>query len=410
MIKKIHYHSDCRFFAGCENMLVNFFDSKELKDNYELSFSFRDSIDYRRVFYQRVRSKINYFALNFPYIKNIELPSKLNNYKVARIITITMRVFTNFPILVYEVLILRRLFLRIKPDIVHVNSGGFPPTMSAKAALIASYLCGVKKTILVVNNLAKEYDNFSRILDYPVDRFIARKVDYFITGSNAAANKLKKVLLLEDQKILNIHNGVNLRNPKENKVETNKRLDIKKGLKVFGVIALLIPRKGHKVLIDAIELIVQSSKTNFIVLIEGSGPLREELEVIINSKKLTQFCRFIGNEDNIADFITAVDCIILPSIEDEDFPNVILESMGLGKVIVASNLAGIPEQIIDKKTGFLFTPGDSRNLANIMIDIIFENIDIDSISSASRKRFENNFTAKLSVKKYIDLYNRISEI
>jgi len=117
-----------------------------------------------------------------------------------------------------------------------------------------------------------------------------------------------------------------------------------------------------------------------------------------------------GNEDNIVDFIAAVDCIILPSIEDEDFPNVILESMGLGKVIVASNLAGIPEQIIDKKTGFLFRPGDSRNLANIMIDIIFENIDIYSITSASRKRFENNFTAKLSVKKYIDLYNRITEI
>jgi glycosyltransferase involved in cell wall biosynthesis len=410
MIKKIHYHSDCRFFAGCENMLVNFFDSKELNENYELSFSFRDSEDYRNGFYKRVKSKINYFPLNLPYIKNIVLPLKLHNNILERLINIIIRVLTNFPILIYEVLILMGLFLKIKPDIVHVNSGGFPPTMSAKAALIASHLCRVRKTILVVNNLAKEYDSFSRIIDYPIDRFIARKVDYFITGSTVAANQLKKVLLLKDNKILNIYNGIDIRSPNETKVETLTRLDIQKNLKVFGVVALLIPRKGHKVLIDAIELIVKSSMTNFIVLIEGSGLMREELERLVSSKNLTKFCKFIGNEDNVIDFIEAVDCVILPSIRDEDFPNVILESMSLGKVILASNLAGIPEQIIDKETGFLFTPGDYRNLANIMIEIISENIDINFISSSTKKRFEENFTAKLSVNNYINLYNRILKI
>ena len=150
MNKKIHYHSDCSFFAGCENMLVNFFDSKELKDNHELSFSFRDSIDYREGFYKRVKSKIDYFPLNFPYLKNIKFSPKLDKYKVSRIISITMRIITNFPILFYEVLILRKLFLKIKPDVVHINSGGFPITMSAKAAVIASSICGVKKIILVL--------------------------------------------------------------------------------------------------------------------------------------------------------------------------------------------------------------------------------------------------------------------
>ena len=407
MNRKIHYHSDCQFFAGCENMLVNFFESKELKDKYKLSFSYRDSLAYREGLYSRVKSDISYFPLNLPYFKNLRLSWKWEKYKIGRIITI-IRMVTNYPILIYEVYILIRLFLMIKPDIVHINSGGYPPTMSAKAAVIASHLCGIKKTLLVVNNLAKEYDNLSRILDYPLDRALVRGVDYFLTGSMAATKRLKNVLSLNDDKALNIHNGIRLRDPQESIRETRERLNIKKGqVNIFGVVALLIPRKGHRILIDAIELIVKASVTDFIVLIEGSGPLKSELERDIQSRKLCKYCKFVGNEDNIVDFILAVDFVVLPSIKDEDFPNVILESMGLGRIVLASNLAGIPEQILDKNTGFLFTPGDFKSLSNLMVEIIVGKVDVDQMKLSSKKHFETNFTEVIAVRKYIDFYDFI---
>ena len=66
-----------------------------------------------------------------------------------------IRIFTNIPILIYEIRLLKKLFLSIKPDIVHINSGGYPPTLSSKSAVIAARLSGVKTVILVVNNLAE---------------------------------------------------------------------------------------------------------------------------------------------------------------------------------------------------------------------------------------------------------------
>jgi len=119
---------------------------------------------------------------------------------------------------------------------------------------------------------------------------------------------------------------------------------------------------------------------------------------------LERYCRFVGNEKNIVDFISILDFVVLPSIEQEDFPNVILESMALGKIVLASNLSGIPEQIKDQNTGFIFNPGDFKHLSLLMTGLIKNNTGQKEMGKSAKKRFDNNFNAKIAVKKYIDLY------
>lgn len=405
--KKIHYHSDCQFFAGCENMLVNFFTSKELTKIFNITFSYRDTPIYRKGFYKRVKPKILCYPLKLPYLSDFRIIKRLYKSLIGSLIIKILRIITNIPILIYEILIFLKLFLKIKPDIIHINSGGYPPTMSAKCAVVAARLSGIKKIILVVNNLAERYNSLSRIFDYPLDKVIANNVNLFITASVAARDRLKNVLSLDDDKVLNIHNGIRLRNKKETVLETRNRLNLKNSkIKVFGVVALLIPRKGHKVLIRAIEKIIKKKITNFVVLIEGQGILKKELENEIKEKGLDGFCKFVGVEENIIDFIAALDCLILPSTENEDFPNVVLEAMGLGKVVIASNLSGITEQITHKRTGFLFNKGDNQNLANLMIKFISHEFDTKKMGLESKKKFMTNFTDHISVKKYIDLYDQ----
>tara|TARA_A100001035_G_scaffold212595_1_gene172420 strand:- start:60 stop:1040 length:981 start_codon:yes stop_codon:yes gene_type:complete len=318
---------------------------------------------------------------------------------------IILRLITNLPFLIYEILILLRVFSKIKPDIIHLNSGGYPPTMSVKAAIIAAHFFKAKKLILVVNNLAENYNSLSRVFDMPLDRVIVKYVDIFVTGSKAAKNRLKNVLSLDEKKIMNIHNGISLRKSQENIKDTRKRLGlIKKNIKVFGIVGLLIPRKGHMVLINSIELLVKNNVDNFVVLIEGEGYLKKKLEQEVISKGLNKYCIFIGHENNIIDFISAVDFIIFPSIANEDFPNVILEAMGLGKIVIASKLSGIPEQITDGKTGFLFDPGDEKALAKLMIKVIAEKHNHRLMELESINKFKSFFTDIVSVKKYISLY------
>ena len=405
--KKIHYHSDCQFFAGCENMLVNFFTSGELMDKFKLSFSYRDTNDYRDGFYRRVKPKIKCYPLNLPYLNDLKVIQKLQKYRLGRFIVKMIRTFTNIPILIYDIIVLSKIFAETKPDIVHINSGGYPATTSAKSAVIAARLSGIKTIILVVNNLAENYNSLSRILDYPMDKIITKYVDLFITASVAAKDRLKKVLSLNENKVQNIHNGIKLRNSKETILETRKRLGLDDTqTKIFGVVALLIPRKGHKVLISAIEEIVNKKIDNFIVLIEGEGWFKKKLENEVKTKNLEKYCVFVGNEKNIIDFISVLDFLVLPSINNEDFPNVILEAMGLGKIVIASELSGIPEQITHLKTGLLFKKGDSKNLAELMINLINERYDRKIMENESKNKFMNNFIDTVSVKKYIKIYNQ----
>ena len=103
------------------------------------------------------------------------------------------------PILVMQIAILIG-FLGESPDVLHINNGGYPAALSARAAAIAGRLAGVDKIIMVVNNMAVDYHRLSRRFDYPFDRLVVRSVDRFITGSEAASRRLSAVLWLRSKR------------------------------------------------------------------------------------------------------------------------------------------------------------------------------------------------------------------
>ena len=117
---------------------------------------------------------------------------------LCRILMKLARIIVYGPLFIYEVIVLRRLFQKIKPDILHLNNGGYPAALSVRAAAIAGKLASVPKIVMVVNNLAVDYNSVSRFIDYPVDRLVANSVHLFITGSGGS--ELQSVLSLPDQR------------------------------------------------------------------------------------------------------------------------------------------------------------------------------------------------------------------
>ena len=75
----------------------------------------------------------------------------------------------------------------------HINNGGYPAATSSYSMIFVAVILGIPKIIYVVNNMAEGYKNPMRWLDYPIDMFIKKKVTVFITGSDYAGKKLKKV-------------------------------------------------------------------------------------------------------------------------------------------------------------------------------------------------------------------------
>jgi len=295
--------------------------------------------------------------------------------------------------------------------VLHINNGGYPAALSARAAVFSAKLAGIKSIVMVVNNMAFGYQRFSRWWQYPLDRLVAKWVTQFVTGSMAAGLQLKKVLRLPNEKFRPIHNGIALRAESETIVETRRRL----GLEDFdgvllGMVALMELRKGHQILLKAVATYLQNPANKgvqFKVLIEGDGPLRAALQAFVLANQLSDHCIFVGVEENVMNFMAVLDVLILPSIMNEDFPNVILEAMAMEKAIIASNIAGIPEQIEAGKTGILVDPNNVDQLASALEKLITNKALRATMGRLGRQRFLECFVSDIAVRNYSSLYQSL---
>lgn len=410
---KVHFHSDCPFFAGCEKMLVNFWLSDSFRQEYQVSFSYRDSPKYTSGMMAQINPDFPVFPLA---LAPIEWPA--SHFRspftwVSKAFRFATRLAWRFPFFFYEAWVVFRLMKKIQPDIVHLNNGGYPAARSVRAAAVGARLAGCKSIVMVVNNLAEPYRSIERWFDYLLDRWVVGSVTMFVTGSAAAAKRLILVLNLDASRVQSIHNGIRLREIKESKGDVLQRLGVPYsfGGLVFGVVALMTERKGHRVLIDAIEILKRHDPhllAKLVVLVEGDGELKDNLKRLVRNKKLGDVVKFIGEEKNVVDLINAIDALVLPSIDCEDFPNVTLEAMAFGKAVIASNLAGTPEQVVHGETGCLVEPRNPNALASA-ISKLMENHELTrQMGQNGQVRFQENFTVELAVDRYLKFYQSIT--
>ena len=415
MKKKIHFHSDCPFFAGQENMLVNFFNSIEIKEYFDLSFSYRFSPLYEEGLKKRVP------AQNLPTL----FPMRLWDYpqfsqkikiKFPKLLSYFILFFLNFLGIKFW-FILRNFFVKLKTlsplknpgiDIVHINNGGLPGAYSCYSMALVGKFLKIPNILFVVNNQAVPYNRISRYMEWPLDFILKKIVTLFITGSKSSALRLKNVLHLPYEKIHSIPNGINPReieNHREIFLEI-QNIQLKKEQLIFGMVALFEKRKGHHILIQAIKILKEKNidKTLPLFILEGSGPALEKIKKFVSENSLNENILFLPHQKNIFDFINALDILLLPSVENEDFPNIILEAMSLGKPVISTIMAGIPEQVSHGETGLLCEPGNPYELADA-IEILIKNSNLRSqMGSQGKQKFEENFKNNISVAKYRKLY------
>lgn len=394
-------------------MLEKLLSSDHVKKVYDVSFSFRFSEKYWKEFSNRV-------TLDFPIFKlRLPIPPVFSRHRnngisvVYRTFNFLLYLVFGLPLIAYQFVELYVVLSRVKPDLVHINNAGYPGALSARTAALASRLAGVGKVLMVVNNLAVDYDRPTRWLDYWFDYFVVRSVDQFVTGSTAAADRLSCVLRLPPGKLRSIHNGIITTPGIELAMSTKNRLGISnfEGT-LFGTVAIFKLNKGHSVLLDA--LLILRDKNHDIskeikILLEGDGPLDGELREFVAKNHLDDICKFIGVESNVMNFIESIDIFVLPSIGSEDLPNVISEAMSFSKPVIATRLAGIPEQVINGVTGLLVDPGDAAELASAIEALSSDERLRTDMGDAGYDYYCSNFTYDIAEKGYLNLYRELLE-
>ena len=406
---RVLFHSECEFFAGSERMLINFFKDKKFRNEFEVSFITGKSERYLKEFLTFFVPDFDYHQMRFS--KQFH-PSSDFKY-LPRSISVLCRKVTEIlyriPMVVIDICLLIPHLRRIKPDIVHINNGGYPGSPSAMAMVLASRIVGVRSIFMVVNNEPLDYRPVHRWFDRPTDWLVRSSITNFITGSISSANKLINVLKLDSDKIVSFPNGVICRDPDESKETIRRRVGIDDMFS--GLVGLVVSRfeyrKGHLVLLDALETLKKSgaiSANNLRIIFEGNGPELQEVLDVIERLDLSSIVQFVGDERNIANLYLASDFFVLPSIGGEDFSNVISESMSHGLCVIATDVAGAREQVSDGQTGFIVSPNNPIELSDVILRVVANPEVVLVAGRKGKDRYLNNFTPEIAVKRYFDLY------
>ena len=233
--------------------------------------------------------------------------------------------------------------------------------------------------------------------------------DLIIAGSNFIFSHIKEnysTYLNKEKKFLVIFRGINTEyfNPKKikdsDKTLLRKKWKIDNDKKVILLPGRLTGWKGQEMFIDSIRNLKENSPDlNFIAVILGSDQgrkiFKKKLIRLVEQFRLNNEVLFIEHLELMPIAYEISDVVVSTSIEPEAFGRVSVEAQAMEKPILASNIGGSNETIINEKTGFLFEAGNSKNLSEKLGEILnLSEVTRNGIGAEGRKNVKVKFNVE----------------
>lgn len=232
----------------------------------------------------------------------------------------------------------------------------------------------------------------------------ARRVDGLIAVSDDVAAAVRSSFRPPAGKLVTIANGVDLERygrPVDRNV-IRDRVGIPGGARVLIVVAKLMPQKGHIVLLQALAPLLDRHPDLHVLLV-GDGPLRASLFASIARLSAPERVRLVGNRLDVNDLLAASDLFVLPSLW-EGLPMALLEAMASGLPVVATNVSGSSEVVVDNQTGILVPPGDVDRLRAAIANILEAPERAHRMAEAGLDRVKRLYSAHAQAARHAEIY------
>lgn len=174
---------------------------------------------------------------------------------------------------------------------------------------------------------------------------------------------------------------------------------------VVGTVARLIPAKGVHVLIEAAEQLRQTLPDVRWVIV-GDGPARAELESRVRERDLNEFVRFLGFRNDVPRMLSTWNLFVLPSLSEGQSVTA-LEAMASGLPVIASRVGGLPEVVVDGRTGLLFPAEEHKALADAVIHVLSNPSAARAMGVAGRQRVATHFSLANMMQRTQALYDEL---
>ena len=181
-----------------------------------------------------------------------------------------------------------------------------------------------------------------------------------------------------------------------------EELGIPEGSTVIGTLARLDRQKVLDDMLRATAL-VREQCSNVTLLIAGDGPLHADLRALARELRIEDSVHFLGWRTDVQRVLSCIDVYCLSSLW-EALPFALLEAMAMSRPIVATSVDGVPEIVVDGKTGFLASPREPRVLAEGLVKLVRDPELRERMGAAGRRRAQAIFSVDNMVANYAELF------
>jgi glycosyltransferase involved in cell wall biosynthesis len=293
-------------------------------------------------------------------------------------------------------LALRRRLRDGRYDVVHFHT--------SRAHALAPWVRGLARAAVV-----------TRRMDYVPNRLFApwlygrHAVDGVAAISAAVADALARAIGARER-ITVIPSGVDcahFRPPSaDERAAARAALGLGDADLAVGTVGALVPRKGHRYLVEAMALLGRGSgapQRRVVAIIAGGGSLRDPLAAEIRRLGLGDAVRMLGRVDDARAILWALDVFAMPSLS-EGLGVALLEAMACGLPSVASRVGGIVDTVDDGRTGMLVAPADAPALAGALAHLSAEAAALAAMGAAARAMAVERFSMASMARRTVELY------
>ena len=243
-------------------------------------------------------------------------------------------------------------------------------------------------------------------------RFVERSAYRLAHAVVANCEEVRSQLIAEGvpaNKTVTIHNGLDLQRValpvdfNRGQALNSFNLPADKNYRFVTILAnLRIELKDHPTFLRAAKRVLEAiPETRFILA--GEGELTTPLRDLAAELGLAEAALFVGRCGRVAELLELSDICVLSS-KAEGFSNSILEYMAAGRPVVATDVGGAREAVVEGETGYLVPSGDYEALAARIIELLRDPARASAMGTRGRQIVEENFSSEAQLQRTLDLY------